>query len=363
MKIHHLLEAYDTSKARIDHPEDLVITAGSQGAKIAIDVLEQAAKNPQNMSFKPDGKPAIKWGRDEGGFAMGDKYMNPLPHSPQELANMLASRKGGGREDLAAMYAKLWPIFESSVGNMQGYLFGDLMYVTTPAVDGDDLVFKPNTVEYSVAINSELGRKIAASKAGIVVHTFLPLNSKVGQHVSDPRNIKGANPEGALLMMADSIPAAAKVKAPNMGSIKTTLSSNAKDIDAFLNEQQLMAKKIKGMIGLMTKYINDRVKTRDFSDMANGFLKYVDTAATPKMAEAIKQHIADNAKGYNAAWAIFQALSAAKNSMVDQLDAVQGDLRANIAGQQGQEGYIVHTAQGPIKLVNRFKFSATHFGA
>lgn len=69
MKIHHLLEAYDTSKARIDHPEDLVITAGSQGAKIAIDVLEQAAKNPQNMSFKPDGKPAIKWGRDEGGFA------------------------------------------------------------------------------------------------------------------------------------------------------------------------------------------------------------------------------------------------------------------------------------------------------
>lgn len=363
MKIIQLLEAYDTSKARIDHPEDLVITAGSQGAKTAINVLEQAAKNPAAMSFKPDGKPAIKWGRDQGGFAMGDKYMNPLPHSPQELANMLANRKGGGREDLAAMYARLWPIFESSVGNMQGYLFGDLMYVTTPAVEGDDLIFKPNTVEYKVAVNSDLGRKIAASKAGIVVHTFLPLDSKVGQHVNDPSKIPGAKPEGDLLMMADSIPAGTKIKAPSMAGIKSALASNSAAIDAMLNEQDLAANKIKGMVPLMSKYINDRVKTRDFSNMANGFIKYVDGAATPKMAEAIKQHIAQHAKGYSAAWAVFEALSAAKNSMVDQLDAVQGELRANIAGQQGQEGYIVHTAQGPIKLVNRFKFSATHFGA
>lgn len=362
MKIHQLLEAYDTSKARIDHPEDLVITAGSQGAKMALDVLEQAAKNPQNMSFKPDGKPAIKWGRDQGGFAMGDKYMNPLPHSPQELAVMLQSRKGGGREDLAAMYARLWPIFEASVGSMQGYLFGDLMYVTTPRVEGDDLVFQPNTVEYKVAVASDLGQKIAASKAGIVVHTYLPLDSKVGQHVSDPRKIKGVNPEGDLLMMADSIPAT-NIKMPNLNGIKSAVTASGAAIDAFFNEQALTTKKIKGMIPLMTKYVNDRVKTRNFSDMANGFIKYVETAASPKMAEAIKQHISENAKGYSAAWGIFEALSAAKNSMVDQLDNVQGEIRANIAGQQGQEGYIVHTGRGPIKLVNRFKFTATHFGA
>lgn len=363
MKIDQLLEAYDTSKARIDHPEDLVITAGASGAMTAINVLEQAAKQPQNMSIKPDGKPAIKWGRDAGGFAMGDKYMYPLPHSPQELAVMLQSRKGGGREDLAAMYARLWPMFEASVGNINGYLFGDLMYASTPGVEGDDLVFKPNTVEYKVALNSDLGKRVAQSKAGIVVHTFLPAGSKIGQHVSDPRNIKGVNADGDLLLMPDSIPAGAKIKAPSMAGIKSAASANSAAISSFLDETQLTAKKIKGMTGLMIKYVNDRVKTRDFSGMANGFVKWIESSATPKMAEAIKKHISENAKGYSAMWGIFEALSAAKNSIVDQLDNAQGELRASIAGEQGQEGYIVHTTQGPIKLVNRFRFSATHFGA
>lgn len=363
MKIIHLLEAYDTSKARIDHPEDLVITAGSKGASMALDVLDQAGKNPQKMSIKPDGKPAVKWGRDAGGFAMGDKYMNPLPHSPKELAQLLASRKGGGRDDLAAMYAQLWPAFEASVGNINGYLFGDLMYTQTPQVVGSDFVFQPNTVEYKVAVNSPLGKRIAQSKAGIVVHTFLPAGSSVGKHVADPSRINGINTDGTLLIMADSIPAGATIKPPNLSKLKSAVSANAAAIDAFVDSNALAAKKIKGMIPLMVKFVNERVRTRSFSNMGNGFIKYVSTAASDKMAEAIKQHIAENAKGYAALWAIFEALSNAKNSIVDQLDAAQGDLRANIGNEQGQEGYIVHSRNGPIKLVNRFKFSATHFGA
>lgn len=361
MKIVHLLEAYDTSKARIDHPEDLIITAGSAGAMQALDILNSV--EPTGMSFKPDGKPAIKWGRDQGGFAMGDKYMDPLPHNPQDLAQLLASRKGGGREDLAALYANLWPLFEASVGNMQGFLFGDLMYVGTPRTDGDDLVFKPNTVEYKVNINSELGKRIAASRAGIVVHTYLPVGSKVGQHVSDPRQISGVKADGALLLMSDSLPSGVDIKLPNTNNIKASITANARDMDALIDDQALTAKKIKGMVGLMSKYINERVRSRDFSNMAAGFIKYVDSAATGKMAQSIKQHIAENTKGYNALWAIFEAIAAAKNMIVDQLDAKQGDMRASIAGQPGQEGYIVHSKRGPIKLVNRFKFSATHFGA
>lgn len=363
MKIVQLLEAYDTSKARIDHPEDLVISSGSRGAMIAITVLEQATKNTHNLSIKPDGKPAIKWGRDEQGFAMGDKYMNPLPHSIEELSNILQSRKGGGREDLIAAYGRLWPIFESSVGNMQGFLFGDLMYSNTPSSDQNDFVFKPNTVEYRVAKNSELGKKIAASQAGIVVHTFLPIGSKVGQHISDPSKIAGIKPNGKLLMMPDSIAAGAQIKAPDFSRIKSVAAANAKAIDSLLDEKALVAKKIKGVIALMIKFVNDRVRSRDFSNLANGFIQYVESSASGKMAEAIKQHISENIKGYNAVWQIFEMLSAAKNSIVDQLDSNAGDLRATIGSEQGHEGYIVHTSNGPIKLVNRFRFSATNFGA
>src|SRR6056297_3032004 len=108
-------EVYDVSKARIDHPEDLVFTQGSAGAKLALDILQKATEPSSEMSFKPDGKPAIMWGRDSGGFALGDKYMKPLPHSIEELAQMLQSRRGGGREDLIRMYADIWPAFEASV--------------------------------------------------------------------------------------------------------------------------------------------------------------------------------------------------------------------------------------------------------
>lgn len=363
MKIIHLLEAYDTSKARIDHPEDLVITAGSRGAMSAIAVLEKAGAGQNSMSIKPDGKPAIKWGRDTAGFAMGDKYMNPLPHSSDELANLLASRKGGGRDDLAALYAHLWPMFEASVGGINGFLFGDLMYSSTPPVDGNDFVFKPNTVEYRVAVNSVLGKRMARSQAGIVVHTFLPIGSHVGQHITDPQKISGVNPNGALLIMSDSIPSGASIKPPNLSKVKSAVASNSQVIDAFVDAGVLAEKKIKGMIPLMIKYVNERVRSRSFDSMAQGFIEYVDSAASGKMAEGIKQHINENRKGYTALWAIFQALSQSKNFIVDQLDNTQGDLRGSIGAEQGQEGYIVHTTNGPIKLVNRFKFSATHFGA
>jgi Family of unknown function (DUF6267) len=363
MKIIHLLEAYDTSKARIDHPEDLVITAGSRGAGLAIDVLEQAGKNPAKMSVKPDGKPAIKWGKDSGGFAMGDKYMNPLPHSPEELAKLLQSRKGDSRDELAAMYAQLWPLFEASVGNINGYLFGDLMYSSTPEVDGTDFVFQPNTVEYRVAVNSNLGKRMARSQAGIVVHTFLPLGSTVGKHISDPSAVPGLNLNGPLLIMADSIPAGSKIATPNLSKLKSAISANSQAIDSFLDASALTTKKIKGMIPMMIKYVNERVRSRSFDGMAAGFIKYVDTAASGKMAEAIKQHIAENQNGYTAIWAIFQGLAAAKNAIVNQLDSTQGELRGSIGNEAGQEGYLVHTRNGPVKLVNRFKFSATHFGA
>lgn len=361
MKINQLLEAYDVSKVRIDHPEDLIITNGSAGARTALDML--ASAKPQEMSFKPDGKPAIKWGRDAAGFGMGDKYMQPLPRSIQELSQLLMGRRGGGREDLVALYARLWPMFEASVGNINGFLFGDLMYASTPGVDGDDLVFKPNTVEYRVALNSDLGRKVASSKAGIVVHTFLPAGSTVGQHVTDPAALPGVKSQGDLLMISDALPSKSTFNMPNLSQLRTALSASASQIDAFLDDAELGNKKIKGMVPLMSKYVNERVRTRSFDGMAAGFIKYLDGAATPKMAQGIKEHIKEHLDGYNALWSIFQSMSATKNAMVDQLDTSQGELRASIGNQPGQEGYMLHGPQGPIKLVNRFRFTAAHFGA
>lgn len=358
-----ITEAYDVSKARIDHPEDLVFSQGSQGAGLAIKLLQQAVQNSGSVSIKPDGKPAIMWGNDSGGFAMGDKYMKPLPHSIEELAQILNSRKGGGREDLLQMYAKLWPVFEASVPGFNGYLFGDLMYSNTPPIQNGKYMIKPNTVLYQVDANSELGKKIGNSQAGIVVHSMFPADgTRVGKHVDNLNALSGVVPDGALLLMSDSLGSAPKLTAPNFGKINSAIGQYGKEIDAFLDPAVLTQKKIKALSGLLNKYINSRVKARNFDNLANDFISYIQNESTAGMAQKISQHIAEHQKGFAAAFAIFTAIFNAKNAIINQLDSAQGTMSASIGDESGHEGYVVHSSQGPVKLVDRFKFSAANFG-
>lgn len=363
MKVTELLvESYDTSKHRIEHPEDLVLTNGSSGASLALNLLKQAVDNPASVSVKPDGRPAIKWGRDLGGFAMGDKYMNPLPHSIQELTKILLSRKGGGREDLVMMYTKLWPIFEASVPSINGYLFGDLMYSSTPVARGGAFHLKPNTVDYVVSTNSDLGQHISKSQAGIVVHTYLPMDSTIGKHITDLGAVPGIRPIGNLLMISDQLPRGTSIALPNMNKTVSIIRQYSSAIDSFLDSAQLSSKKITGITQLLKKFANDRVRQRDFSNMADGFLNWIETNTNQTMAANIKQHIQENLQGYKAMWVLFESIAMIKNSIVSQLDKRPGEMTASINGETGHEGYLVHSNKGPIKLVNRFKFSAANFG-
>lgn len=361
MKIQDLHEAYDLSKARIDHPEDLVITAGSQGARLAVDLLEEAVKHPDKMSMKPDGKPAILWGMDAGGFAMGDKHMKQLPHSLNELHNILAARKGGGREDLMSLYTKLWPIFKSSVKSVDGYLFGDLLYSSLPPVRDNHYVIMPNTVEYSIPVNSALGKRVGSSFAGIVVHSLIDPSTRTGKHIDDISKVSGVVVDSPLLMISDSLPLGIKIKEPNLSKLKSAINSKSNAIDSFLNDSELTAKKIKALPELLKKYVNARVKTRSFDNMPNGFIMWLSENTTVPMAAKIKEHVSQHKLGYSALWNVFVMISEAKNAIVNQLDAVESEIVSRISGERGNEGYIVHSSQGPVKLVNRFKFSATHF--
>lgn len=362
MKIVDLLtEAYDTSKARIEHPEDLVLTNGANGAQLALSILKLAATNPASVSVKPDGRPAIKWGRDIGGFAMGDKYMNPLPHSIEDLTRTLAGRKGGGREDLIEMYKRLWPIFEASVPSIHGYLFGDLMYSQRPAEQNGLYHLKPNTVDYTVPVNGNLGQHIAKSQAGIVVHTFLPMDSTIGQHIDDIGKIPGIRPIGDLLMISDKLTQVGKISLPSLNNTTSIMQRYAGAIASFLNPNELAAKKIAGLGPLLKKFVNERVRQRNFDDMANGFIQWLSTNANQNMATNIGQQIQAHPDGYKAMWTLFQSIAMIKDSIVHQLDQAQGEMSASIKGKGGHEGYIVHSGHGPVKLVDRFKFSAANF--
>ena len=355
------VENYDTSQARIAHIEDLTLS-GSAGVKRAITILEQALSDNSSISFKPDGKPAVKWGRVNGVFVFGDRYMDPLPTSPKELAQMLNSRRGGGREDLIEMYAKLWKVFESSVSsNFSGIVFGDLMYRGTPPQKNGKFVFKPNTVTYSVDTNSEIGQRVAGSIAGVVVHTFLPENSKTGKHVSDVKNIPGLQIDGALAIISDSMEINNLQPPSQLKKVKSAVGSQGRDLDQLLDPTTLTELKIKALPGLVQKYINARVRERSYNDLQNGFFKWLATNSTKPMNDKIQQYKADNPAGFDALFGLFLGLAEAKAAVVSQLDQMSSGLEADVGGAQGHEGYLIHTSNGPVKLIDRFKFSAANF--
>lgn len=370
-----LTEEYDPTKARVPHPEDRIFDEGSVGAQKAIATLQQMATNPETISIKPDGKPAIVWGRDEQGFTMCDKHMfakGILPRSPKEIADVYAQRKGGGREELSEMIAQLWPQFEASLPNsFKGYLFGDLLYSQRPPVENNQFVFQPNTVVYTVPVESVLGQQIAKSTSGIVVHTYfnkapsLGPDGKIvappGRHISSP---KGINTNGPLVVVTDQFTTPPKVKIPpDLKALSSFITSNSSLIDKVVNPETLSSLKIKDLPQLFMKYTNVKVRQRNFDNFGNDFLQWLDgeSRVSEGKKKNITTHLQSNASGFKVMCQAFIGIMRVKNHIVNLLDSHPAQMQAHIQGELGQEGYMVHGKENPTKIVNREKFSAANF--
>jgi len=359
-----LTEDYDISKARIGHLADLVLTDGSQGAQRALGVLQQVVAKPQSVSIKPDGRVAIAWGRDEKGFILGDKHMPTkgiMAHSPDELRNVILARKGDSKEQYLQFLLRMWPIFEASVPkNFKGFVIGDLMYDKKLTPTNGQFKFKPLTVEYSVPVASAMGKQIAASQAGVVVHSYFPQQGAIGHHIDGPHGLISGN----LAILSDAMPKF-KVSPPKeLTKVQSLISKNGAAIDQLLDLGTLRANKLSDFSALLTKYINAGVKKRSWDNLVGNFLPWCATngVSAPKQAN-LTVYIGKNKKAFTALFELFLSLSQANDQVVAELDhaANQGDLRATVGGDMGQEGFIVHSSEGPVKLINRFKFSATHF--
>ena len=165
---------------RIEHPEDMVFDMGSRGAQQALTGIVNTARQPETATVKWDGKPAIIFGRKPNGdFVLTDKSgflakgYDGLATSPDMIARIMAAR-GGERGELVAIYQKLFPLLRAATPpDFRGYVQGDLLYSRQPAQVKGQYVFQPNTVKYAVDANSDLGRKIGASDAAVVIHTQL----------------------------------------------------------------------------------------------------------------------------------------------------------------------------------------------
>lgn len=351
-----------TEAVRIEHPEDMIFNSGSQGAISAVNQLKQLPATAKDITIKWDGKPAIIFGRDENGkFVLTDKsgftakkYAG-LATSPDELEKIMLMR-GGDRTELVNMYKALWaPLEAQTPRGMKGYLMGDLLYSGTPAKQDNKFVFTPNTVTYSVDSNTDLGKQIASSKAGVAIHTYKKDPADSGSPFSDVDQLG----KGQVLFLGPKMTETPSVDVPEakLGQIASTVNSNKQAIDQFFAPDTLRQLQLSDLPALMKQFANFKVREGNFNNMANSFAQWAQTKVSKPKAERLTKYVNENMKVVELIFKVFNAIAVIKTQIVRALDKQGGGISATIDGESGHEGYVA----GGLKYVDRLRFSKSNF--
>jgi hypothetical protein len=356
----------EKAEARIQHLEDMVLFGGSKGARKALDTLEHMESNPNSITVKWDGSPAVIFGRNERGeFILTDKAgfssksYDGMTKSPEALMNMLGNRGKEAPDEKRQAFIQnmgnVFKVFESAVPeNFRGYMWGDLLYYTTPQVDDGDFVFKPQMVVYRVKTDSDIGKRIARSTAGVVVHFYLDLDGTRQRADASMLN------EGSLLVMppvtAQQPP---KIDKSVFSQAESLLQKNGAGIDKILDPDTITALKLSDLSNIFYTYMNFKTRTRSLDNLAKEFVDWLSGSKVSGVKqERIKQHIGSEAVAFQGMWDLVTAIMKAKNDVIQQLDSQDADVEAYTDGERGGEGYVI--GNGDAKLVNRSGFSAAN---
>jgi hypothetical protein len=360
--------AEDAGGARIQHLEDLILWDGSQGAKKAIATLHQVEQQPNTVTIKWDGSPAVMFGRNEKGeFVLTDKSgfsakgYDGKATSAKGLNQMLSNRPGAKNPDAkkANDYKKfigamtnIWDKVESCVpDNFRGYVMGDLLWLTKPQVTDNKYVFTPNTTTYSVKADSEVGKKITDSEVGVVIHMAVGLDGEKS-NVDMTQFQQGAT----YIMPPVMVTKSPGVDIPAIDELENYLDKNAQAIDKLFAVPPEL--KMADFGKILYAYINNSVKAGNLNDLGSTFQKFVDGSklSEPKKAR-LMDYINSNIDGFNATFNFIKGIQKVKNIVIKTLDAQDADVEASTSGQRGGEGYVVDK---DVKLVNRAGFTAAN---
>ena len=357
--------------ARIHHLEDFVLWDGSQGAKDAVTALSNINKNLKSVTIKWDGAVGVIFGRNPNGeFIFTDKAgfvakgYDGRTTNADDLGAMIQGRvKDPSKADDYKIFAgKMQSVFSvveaATPEDLKGYYKADILYFQPPQLQNGVYRFKPNVVTYSVKADSVLGKKIARSEVGIVVHSFIN-EQGVAQSMPEDLGFQGSK---LLVMPPVTVSEPVTVDNVQLDQVKALLSQHSQDIDSVLDRNKLSTMKVTDFAQILYTYVNNKVLKGE-SDLGRDFVKWLTmTSAVSRNKQGkIVDYVKQEVKGFNALWKVFVGIQAAKDAVIAQLDSQQSDVTASMNDQPGGEGYVVQTAKGPIKLVNRAGFSKQNF--
>ena len=356
----------ELSPARINHAEDLIFWEGSAGAMRAVQQLEQLAKGTKSLTIKWDGSPAIIFGRNPNGeFIFTDKhgFMAKLydgrATSTDHLEGAIMQRakdksKAKTYRQYASKMKSVFELFQNAVpNNFQGYFVGDMLYFNTPKKVGNSYVFQPNVVNYQVPAETDLGKRMGSSRAGVVVHYIMSEKGRT-MPVKDLNMIQGTD---VLAIPPTTVNKSQPVDVSAVNQLKGMIQQSSSGIDKLLDRNALAGMKLADFPNLLYTYLNSKVDS-GMKGLGSDFVKWLQSSAVTEVKKTrIMNYIKANTQSFMALWKIVNGIMTAKDSIIRQLDKSKGAVNATVNGKPGGEGYVLKSPKGNIKLVRRSGFT------
>lgn len=380
MELELLRNWYDTvnssviteDKGHLDHPEDAIFIGGSQYASTAVNEIQNTVKNPNLITIKWDGYPALIFGRGSNGkFTIMDKHMfnkkdgtGRVNYSPTAFQQYDVAR-GVDRGGLYPIIESIWKGLSDEDQNL-GYYWGDLLFSQPLQEKNGMYTFRanPNGITYTVDANSEIGKLLTNKIAGIAVHQYIPADAmSTDQAVSLNGTIGKLNNSSNVAIVPSKMPNTPSLKL-STAQIKRCMAAISKYGPAV--DQMLVAPAGTKSVfnsNLFTVYINKKVVAGDLNNLVAGFMDFVQSRP---MSDAIRAkiipHIEQNKQGIAGAFLIWSEIYKLKMDVVGQLDKAskQSPVKGYLQdGTETQEGFVSHG----FKFVDRMGFSRQNLAA
>ena len=384
----------------LEHLEDDIINRGSQGGVNAINFLNSVRNmlagnigGKLNMSVKWDGAPAVFCGTnpENGKFFVGTKSVfNKTPKINYTPTDIRRNHGGELANKLQVCLRELPKL------GLDGIYQGDLLFtrgdLKAVAIDGEKMItFTPNTITYAVPAGSDIAKRIARAKLGIVFHTKYS-GKTMSSLTAGFGSIKGQGPTSVFL---------ASAAFTDTSGSATFNKSELSRFDALIRMAQGSLNKAKPILDEMSKtsmsdqisvgyrlktYFNSYIRNskqgmEKVAVMQQGFRDYyesfidaeIDSRKTDKGKEKFiqqkkigLQYIDRNKQALYFAIASHISLGNAKNFLIQKLNQVQsiGHFLRTPTGYKvtAPEGFVaVDRVAGAIKLVDRLEFSRANF--
>ena len=386
------------TNTHLEHLEDSIIDRGSKGGRDAVNFLKSIKKmltghvgGKLNVTVKWDGAPAVICGinPENGKFFVATKSLfNVTPKINYSTGDILKNHDGGLATKLIICLREL-----SKLG-ITGILQGDLLFtkgdVKTTTIDEQDYyVFTPNTITYAVAKDSQIGRRIAGARLGIVFHTVYS-GSKISNLKASFGSIRGF-PKLSSVFVTDATYKDASGSATfnvsemtQFDNIIAMAEGSLTQAEPILNqfntsEPLAVGYKLKSFFNFFIRNSQgDMAKVKEliesfrtyYANMVQQEVDAVSKEETKNKYRTIRDNGLDfidkNKRALYFTIASWISLQRAKNFLIRKLNQIQsiGHFIRTPDGFKvtNPEGYVaVDRVRGAVKLVDRLEFSRANF--